>query len=259
MDYGIDGRTALVCGSSRGIGKACAMALAQAGTLVFVNGRDRARLDATARDIAERTGAEVRPVVADINTDDGRAALLDACPQPDILVTNGGAPPYRDHRELVRADIQAGLEMNLLTPIDIIRAVLDGMAGRGFGRVVNITSVTVKMPIPGLDLSSAARAGFTAFIAGVARTVAEHNVTLNHILPGYVDTEHMQENMAEISARTGTSIEEIAHERAAQIPARRFARPEEIGMACAFLCSEHAGFITGQNLVIDGGHYNATF
>ena len=259
MDLGISGRQAIVCGSSRGIGRACALALAQAHVSLIVNGRDAAVLADTASEIHTATGAEVTPVTADITTPEGQARLLAVCPRPDILVTNNGAPPYRPYQALDRTAILDGLVMNMITPIELIQAVLEPMTKRGFGRVVNITSVTVKMAIPGLTLSSGTRAGFTGFMAGIARAIADRNVTINHLLPGYVDTERMRLNMGEAAAKTGTSEETIAQERLAMIPARRFARPEEIGRTCAFLCSAHAGYITAQNIAIDGAMSPSVF
>ena len=186
MDLGIGGRNAIVCASSRGLGKGCAMSLAMNGVNVVINGRDEAVTTATAEEISAATDVTVTPVIADVSTKDGQAALLAACPQPDILVNNNGGPPFRDFRDLTREDMLEGVTMNFATPIELIQAVIDPMVAQGFGRIVNITSVTVKRPVFGLDLSSGARAGLTAFLAGVARSVAEHNVTINHILPGYI-------------------------------------------------------------------------
>lgn len=259
MDLGISGRKAIVCGSSRGIGKACALALAQAQVSVVINGRDPAVLANTAEELRALTGAEVTPVAADIATPQGQAALLAACPEPDILVTNNGAPPYRPFQELDRQAILDGLIMNMVTPIELIQTVIEPMTEHRFGRIVNITSVTVKMAIPGLTLSSGSRAGFTAFMAGVARTIADRNVTINHLLPGYVDTERMRLNLAEAAAKSGASAQDLAAEREASIPARRFAQADEIGQTCAFLCSTHASYITAQNIVVDGALSNSVF
>ena len=235
------------------------MALSEAGVSVVVNGRDEVQTRQTAREIHETTGGEAIPVAADITTPNGQRALLDACPSPDIMVNNGGAPPYRDYRELDRAKILDGLTMNMVSPIELVQTVLDPMSQRGFGRILNITSVSVKMPIYGLDLSSGARAGFTAFMAGIARSTAHDNVTINHLLPGYVDTGTFRENIDKAAQKSGRSAADIASEREHLIPARRFAAPEEIGLICAFLCSVHAGYITGQSIVVDGGLFNATF
>jgi 3-oxoacyl-[acyl-carrier protein] reductase len=259
MDLGIAGRKAIVCASSQGLGRGCAMALAQAGVSVVINGRDAALLEATAADIRAATGADVTPVLADVNTAEGQAALLAACPAPDILVNNNGGPPFRDFRQLDREAILAGVSMNMVVPIELIQRVLDGMTGRGFGRIVNITSLSVKMPVPGLDLSSGARAGLTAFVSGIARTVADRNVTINNLLPGYFDTKRMRGGITAASQRGGISETEAEEQLRTKVPAKRFGSPEEFGNACAFLCSAHAGYITGQSLLLDGGLYPAAF
>jgi 3-oxoacyl-[acyl-carrier protein] reductase len=188
MDLNIRGRKAIVCASSQGLGKACAFALAEAGVAVVINARNRARLESAADEIRKATGVEVIPVAADVSTREGQEALIAACPAPDILVNNNGGPPFRDFRELDREALLAGVTMNMVTPIELVQRVIDGMAARRFGRIVNITSQSVKMPISGLDLSSGARAGLTAFLAGVARSVADKNVTINSLLPGSFDT-----------------------------------------------------------------------
>ena len=258
MDLGIHGRKAIVCASSRGLGRACALALAEAGVDVTINGRDEAALAATRGD-AEAFGASVRVVAADVSTPDGQAALLEVCPEPDILVNNNGGPPLRDFRELDRQAMLDGVTMNMITPIELVQRVVDGMGERGFGRIVNITSSSVLSPIPGLDLSSGARAGLTAFLAGVARTVAERGVTINQIMPGAFDTDRLRSNIERRAERSGRAREEVAAGRRAGIPAGRFGTPEEFGAACAFLCSAHAGYITGQSLLIDGGAFSAAF
>lgn len=193
MDLGLKRRSAIVCGSSKGLGRACAEALAEAGAQVVINGRNKTGLEQVAQDIAKKTGARVIPVAADLNTATGRAALLAACPHPDILVNNNGGPPFREFRDLNRDALEKGVAMNMLTPIELIQLVIDGMAARGFGRIVNITSVSVKMPVSGLDLSSGARAGLTAFLAGVSREYADKGVTINQLLPGYFRTERLQQ------------------------------------------------------------------
>ena len=259
MDLGIAGRKAIVCASSQGLGRGCAMALAEAGASVVINGRDAALLEATAADIRAATGAEVIPVLADVNTVEGQAALLAACSAPDILVNNNGGPPFRDFRQLDREAILAGVSMNMVVPIELIQRVLDGMTERGFGRIVNITSLSVKMPVPGLDLSSGARAGLTAFVSGIARTVADRNVTINNLLPGYFDTKRMRGGISAASQRGGISESEAEEQLRTRVPAKRFGSPEEFGKACAFLCSAHAGYITGQSLLLDGGLYPAAF
>lgn len=259
MDLGISGRKAIICGSSRGLGRACAQALAEAGVAVIINGRDAARLEATAEAISRATGSTVTPVVADIATREGQATLLAACPQPDILVNNNGGPPFRDFRALERTDMVEGLTMNMVAPIELIQKVVDPMIARRFGRIVNITSVSVKMPLAGLDLSSGARAGLTSFVAGVARSVAEHNVTINNLMPGYFATERLRAVFAAGAQRSGASEDEVAARMLAGVPAKRFGSPEEFGQTCAFLCSAQAGFITGQNLLLDGGMYPSAF
>ncbi|MGE4430738.1 MAG: SDR family oxidoreductase [Sphingobium sp.] len=255
MDFGITGKTALVCASSRGLGRGCAMALAREGARVVINGRDAARLDQTAQDIAQATGAQVVPIAADVGTQAGRAALLDAAGAVDILVNNNGGPPPADFRALDRDDLIAGLEANMLTPIALVQAVIDGMVERRFGRIVNITSASVKMPLPSLDLSSGARIGLTGFLAGVARQVAAHNVTINNLLPGSFDTDRIAALDTALASKAGATPEAMRDKREAAIPARRLGTPEEFGAACAFLCSAQAGYITGQSLLLDGGAF----
>ncbi len=256
MDLGIAGRKAIVCASSRGLGKACARALAEAGCEVVINGRDAKKLEAAATELASVAGVKVTPVVADVSTAEGQKALLTACPQPDILVNNNAGPPMRDFRELTRTQMIDGVIANMVVAIELIQKVIDPMCQRKFGRVVNITSGSVKMPLAGLDLSSGARAGLTAFLAGVARTVADKNVTINNILPGAFDTDRLRGVMSKTAEQKGKTVAQIAADRIATIPARRFGDPDEFGAACAFLCSAHAGYITGQNLLIDGGTFN---
>jgi 3-oxoacyl-[acyl-carrier protein] reductase len=259
MDLGIAGRKAIVCASSRGLGKACARALAEAGCEVVVNGIDAGRVEATATEIASATGAKVTPVAANLSTPDGQQALLAACPDPDILVNNNGGPPPRDFRQLTREQMIEGVVANMIVAIELIQKTIGPMGERKFGRIVNITSGSVKMPLAGLDLSSGARAGLTAFLAGVARTVADKNVTINNILPGAFDTDRLSNVLTNAAKQKGISKDEAAAQRAATIPARRFGKPDEFGAACAFLCSAHAGYITGQNLLIDGGTFNGAF
>ncbi len=259
MDLGIKGRKAIVCASSRGLGKACAKALAEAGCTVVINGRDEATLQAAANEIAHATGAQVIPVKADVGTPEGRAALLAACPSPDILVNNNAGPPPKDFRQLSRDDMIAGVDANMLTPIALIQQVIDGMVERRFGRIIDITSGSVKMPLPLLDLSSGARAGLTGFLAGVARQVAESNVTINHILPGAFATDRLNSIMQKASKDRSIPFEQVEADRIRTIPARRFGTPDEIGKLCAFLASAHAGYITGQNLLIDGGAFPSAF
>jgi 3-oxoacyl-[acyl-carrier protein] reductase len=259
MDLGIRGRSAIVCASSQGLGLACARALAEAGVSLVINGRNRPLLEQAAEQIRRDTGTGVTAVIADVSTLEGQAALLDACPAPDILINNNGGPPYRDFRQLDRQSLLTGVTMNMVTPIELIQKVIDPMASRGFGRIVNITSISVKMPIAGLDLSSAARAGLTAFAAGVARKVADKNVTINNLLPGSFDTQRLRGSFATVSQRTGKPESAIAAQAMAEIPARRFGTPAEFGQTCAFLCSVHAAYITGQNILLDGGAYPAAF
>lgn len=259
MDLGLAGRTAIVCASSRGLGRACARKLAEAGCTVVINGRDRERVTVAAFEIAETTRAAVIPVVADVATPDGQAALLEACPDPDILVNNNAGPPFRDFRELDRAQMIAGVIANMVSAIELTQKVIDGMRARRFGRIVNITSGSVKMPLAGLDLSSGARAGLTAFMAGVARSVAADGVTINALLPGVFATDRLEAMFATNAARRGVPVAQVEAERIATVPARRLGTPEEFGAACAFLCSAHAGYITGQSLLIDGGAFPGAF
>ena len=255
MDLGIAGRKAIVCASSAGLGRACAIELARAGVDIVVNGRDAAKLTATADAIRAETGVRVTEVVADLSSEQGRAALLAACPDPDILVNNNGGPPVKPYTDLDADGIRAGVEANFVTPALLIQAVLPGMVARGFGRVVNITSGSVKMPLPGLDLSSGARAGLTGFVAGIARSVAHANVTINGLLPGSFDTARIASMSEAAAAKNGTTPAEEKAKRADTIPAKRIGDPAEFGAACAFLCSDKAGFITGQSLLIDGGAF----
>ncbi|MCE4063360.1 SDR family oxidoreductase [Pandoraea sputorum] len=259
MDLGIKGRTALVCGASKGLGRACAQALAEAGVNVVIVARTADALNATAADIRAATGVNVTAVACDITTPEGRAQALAACPQPDILVTNAGGPPPGDFRDWQRDDWIRALDANMLTPIELIKATVDGMIARGFGRIVNITSSAVKAPIDILGLSNGARSGLTGFVAGLARTTVSHNVTINNLLPGAFDTDRLTATMQASAAKSGQSVEDTRSKRAAAIPARRFGQPEEFGATCAFLCSAHAGYIAGQNVLIDGGAYPGTF
>jgi 3-oxoacyl-[acyl-carrier protein] reductase len=259
MDLGIRGRTAIVCASSQGLGLGCARALAEAGVSLVINGRNHARLEQAAEEIRQASGVQVRTVAADVSSAPGQAALLAACPAPDILINNNGGPPFRDFRDLDRQAMLTGVTMNMVTPIELIQKVIDGMAARGFGRIVNITSLSVKMPLSGLDLSSAARAGLTAFLAGVAREVADKNVTINHLLPGSFDTQRLRNGLLAAAEQTGRPESEVAAEARAEIPAKRFGTPDEFGQTCAFLCSVHAAYITGQNILLDGGVYPAAF
>jgi len=259
MNLGISGRKAIVCASSRGLGRACAEALAQAGCEVVVNGRTRETVDATVKELREKTGAKIAGVVADVADRAGQDALLAACPEPDILVNNNSGPPLRDFRTLTREQMLDGVVANMVVAVEMTQRVIDPMVRRKFGRIVNITSGTVKMPQAGLDLSSGARAGLTAFLAGVARSVAASNITINFILPGAFDTDRLRATLQGGATRQGITYEAAATQRINTIPAGRFGEPHEIGALCAYLCSVQAGFITGQNLVIDGGAFPGTF
>jgi 3-oxoacyl-[acyl-carrier protein] reductase len=259
MHLGIEGRKAIVCASSRGLGLGTAKALAEAGCDLVINGRNEKLLDQIASELAAQHNISVIPVAADISSPEGQQAVLDACPNPDILVNNNGGPPRKDFKELDRQAIQDGVIQNMITPIELIKAVIDGMAKRRFGRIVNITSMSVKMPIEGLDLSSGARAGLTAFLAGVCRQYAQHNVTINNVLPGKFDTDRLKGGFERQAEQTGISIEEAKRLSSEEIPAKRLGDPEEFGKACAFMCSAHAGYMTGQNLLLDGGLYPSAF
>jgi len=259
MDLGIGGRKAIVCASSQGLGKGCAHALAQAGVSLVINGRDRERLERTAAELRLVGGVEVTPVLADISSVEGQRALLAACPDADILINNNGGPPYRDFRGLDRQALLTGLTMNMIAPIELLQKVIDSMQAREFGRIVNITSVSVKMPLAGLDLSSGARAGLSAFVAGIARSVAHRNVTINNLLPGSFDTARLRAGFHTAARQSQDSEAALASAARAAIPARRFGTAEEFGQTCAFLCSVHAGYITGQNILLDGGAYPGAF
>jgi len=259
MDLGIRGKKAIVCASSRGLGKGCAEALAEAGCDLVVNGRDEKVLARTATEIRDRFGVKVVEVPGDVADPAIQKKLLAAAPQVDILVNNNGGPPYRPFSELDREAILKGVTNNMVAPLELIQAVISGMAERGFGRIVNITSLSVYMPIPGLDLSSGARAGLTSFLSGVARTVIDRNVTINQLLPGKLDTDRLR------GPHEAGTVEEPAARAAriarlsADVPARRIGTPEEFGQICAFFCSVHAGYLTGQNIRIDGGLYPGAF
>jgi 3-oxoacyl-[acyl-carrier protein] reductase len=258
MDLGLRGRQAIICAASKGLGRACALALAQEGVDLVITGRDEAALAATAAEIAGLTGVSVRIAPGDITTPAGRDAALALCPAPDILVNNAGGPPPGDFREFSDATWHAALNANMLTPIAMIKAVIDGMIGQGFGRIVNITSGSVKSPIPALGLSNGARAGLTGFVAGLARQVAKHNVTINNLLPGPFETDRLRQTVAKEAEAAGMTVEEAIRRRGAANPAGRVGDPAEFGQACAFLCAARSGFIVGQNLLLDGGGFNST-
>ncbi len=259
MDLGIRGKTALVCGASRGLGRGCATALAREGCGVTLIARQREALEKTAGEIRAATGATVAIVAADITSEEGRAASLAACPNPDILVTNAGGPPPGDFRKFSREDWLRAVSANMLTPIELIRATVDGMVLRRFGRIVNITSSAVKAPIAELALSNGARSGLTGFVAGLARQTVAHNVTINNLLPGRFWTDRLKSNTDFIAKEKGKTVEEVKRELEKAIPAGRFGTPEEFGELCAYLCSAQASYITGQNFLIDGGIYPGTF
>ena len=259
MDLGIRGKNALVCGASKGLGRACAMSLAREGCNVAIVARERGQLEKTAGEIRAATGAKVTVIATDITTDEGKAAALAAAGTLDILVTNAGGPPTGDFRQFSREDWLRALNGNMLTPIELIRATVDGMMARKFGRIVNITSGAVKAPINVLGLSNGARSGLTGFIAGIARETVRQNVTINNLLPGAFATERLGTLFSAQAKSRGLTAEIVAEERRKQIPAGRFGEPEEFGEACAYLCSAQAGYITGQNFLIDGGAYPGTF
>lgn len=259
MNLGISGKTALVCAASRGLGKACALSLAREGVGVTIVARTAGTLEAAAAEIRKIAGGEVMAVAADITTEEGRVAALSACPLPDILVTNAGGPPPGDFRDWGRREWMAAIDANMLTPIELIKATVDGMMDRGFGRIVNITSSAVKAPIDVLGLSNGARSGLTGFVAGLARKTAGRNVTINNLLPGSFETDRLRSTMEAAAKASGRSLEAVLEERRSGNPAKRFGDPAEFGDACAYLCSAQAGYITGQNLLLDGGAYPGTF
>jgi len=262
MDLGINGKWALVCAASKGLGKGCATALVREGVNVVITARGAETLAATAAELRTLNPAvEVRTVAGDIASAEGRAAALAAAPQVDILVNNAGGPPPGDFRDWDREAWLKAIDANMLTPIELMKATLDAMATRGYGRVVNITSGAVKAPIDVLGLSNGARSGLTGFVAGLARQsrLASRNVTINNLLPGFFDTDRIRSTMAAAAAKSGKSIEEMMDVRRATIPARRLGNAEEFGAACAFLCSQHAAYITAQNWLLDGGGYPGTF
>ena len=259
MDMGIRGKTALVCAASKGLGRACAMALAAEGVNVVITARGKEALEATAEDIRKATGVKVVTVAGDITTPEGRASALAAAPHYDILVNNAGGPAPGDFRDWDRDTWIKALDANMLTPIELIKATVDGMIARKFGRIVNITSGAVKAPIDILGLSNGARSGLTGFVAGLSRKTVAHNVTINGLLPGPFETDRLKSTLGTWAKRDGISIEEAGARRKKENPAGRFGTPEEFGAACAFLCSVHAGYMTGQNILLDGGHYPGTF
>ncbi len=258
MNLGLKGRKAIVCAGSKGLGKGCAAALAAEGVDLVVNGRGVEALEATAAELRAKYGVKVTAVAADVTTAEGRAKLLAACPDPDILINNAGGPPAGDFREWDEAAWHKAVEGNMITPIMLIKATIDGMIGRKFGRIVNITSGAVKAPIAQLGLSNGARTGLTGFVAGLSRQVAKHNVTINGLLPGPFETDRLRSLFTAASKTSGQPIEQVAEARRKANPAERFGTAEEFGAACAFLCSVHAGYIVGQNILLDGGAFPGT-
>ncbi len=259
MDLGISGKKALVCAASKGLGKGCAVALAQEGVNLVILARGREALEATAAEIRAKTGAKVGTVVCDITTPEGRQAALAACPDPDILVNNAGGPPPGDFRDWDRDTWIKALDANMLTPIELIRQTVDSMIQRRFGRIVNITSSAVKAPLDILGLSNGARSGLTGFIAGLARKTVKFNVTINNLLPGAIETDRLTANFEATARGRNISVEQARAERVASIPAGRFGTIEDFGAMCAFLCSQQASYITGQNWLCDGGMYPGTY
>ena len=259
MDLGLKGRTGIVCAASQGLGKASAMALAREGVNLFIAARRGDVLEGAADEIASSTGNRPKSVIADVTTREGRDAILAACPAPDILVNNAGGPPPGDFRKFEREDWIKALDSNMLAPIALIKATLDGMIARKFGRIVNVTSHAVKAPVAMLALSNGARTGLTGFVAGLARSTAEHNVTINNLLPGTFDTDRLKSNLAALAKNSSREVDAVTEEIRTANPTKRFGHPDEFGAACAFLCSAQAGYITGQNILIDGGAYPGTF
>jgi 3-oxoacyl-[acyl-carrier protein] reductase len=259
VDLGIRGRKALLSGASRGLGKACAFALAREGVDVTIVARTPDVLERAGAEIAAATGVEVTTVAGDITTPAGRSAALAACPEPDILLNNADGPLPGDFRDWSREDWIAALDAMMLSPIEMMRLTVDGMMARGFGRIINIVSRSVKIPQHELGLSNGARSGLVGFVGGLARQTVARNVTINNLLPGIFDSDAQRQHIQGMLEPTGKSFEEIWRERAVANPAKRYGHPGELGAYCAFLCSEHAGFITGQNLLVDGGSYPGTY
>jgi 3-oxoacyl-[acyl-carrier protein] reductase len=260
MDLGLTGKWALVCAASKGLGKGCASALVREGANVVITARGEGALQATADELRALGAGEVRSVAGDIATPEGRAAALAACPQVDILINNAGGPPPGDFRDWDREAWIKALDANMLAPIELMKATVDAMAARGYGRVVNITSGAVKAPIGVLGLSNGARSGLTGFVAGLARSgIAGRGVTINNLLPGAFDTERLRTTMRAAAQKAGGDPDAALAARARAIPAQRFGTAEEFGAVCAFICSVPAGYLTGQNILLDGGAYGGTF
>ena len=253
MDLGISGRTAIVCAASKGLGKACAMQLAKEGVNVVISARTKADIEATGEEIRRAANVKVTALACDVTTDEGRAMILKACPSPDILINNAGGPPPGDFKDFTLDDWRKAVEWNMITPIALIKSTVYGMMDRRWGRILNITSQSVKAPIASLELSNGARAGLTGGIAVMARRAVRHNVTINNILPGPFETDRLRGSTIKAAQQQGIPVEKAMEMRKAGVPAGRFGQPDEFGAAAAFLCSAHAGFITGQNLLLDGG------
>ena len=253
MDLGISGRTAIVCAASKGLGKACAMQLAKEGVNVVISARTKADIEKTADEIRKSANVKVTALACDVTTDAGRKMILDACPNPDILINNAGGPPPGDFKDFSLEDWRKAVEWNMITPIALIHATVYGMMDRKFGRILNITSQSVKAPIASLELSNGARAGLTGAVAVIARKAVRHNVTINNILPGPFETDRLTGSTRKMAEQSGMTFEKAMEQRKAVVPAGRFGQPGEFGAAAAFMCSTHAGFITGQNLLLDGG------
>ena len=259
MDLGIAGRKALVCAASKGLGRGCAEALAREGVEVTIAARTESAVRLAAEEIGAMARHKTHWVACDVTTPAGRAAALAACPQPDILINNAGGPPPGDFRDWDRDAWIRAIDANMLTPIELIKATIDGMIARRFGRIVNITSSAVKAPIDILGLSNGARSGLTGFVAGLARKVARHNVTINNLLPGFFDTDRLRGTMAGRAKVAGKPVQDVMQAAMDAIPAGRFGSPAEFGALCAFVCSTHASYLVGQNLLLDGGNYPGTF
>jgi 3-oxoacyl-[acyl-carrier protein] reductase len=259
MKLGIEGRKALVCGASAGLGRACAEALAVEGVELVMVARTEATLIEAATALQAIASRPVHWVAADVTSAEGRARIFAAHPAFDIVVTNAAGPPPGDFRQWDQDTWMRALNANMLAPIEIIRATVDGMMAKGFGRIINITSSAVKSPVDGLGLSTGARSGLTGFVAGLARSTVAHGVTINNILPGTFDTARLAGNFEAQARREGSTVDAVRAARIAKHPARRLGRPEEFGAACAFLCSAHAGYINGQNLLLDGGSFSGVF
>jgi 3-oxoacyl-[acyl-carrier protein] reductase len=255
LDYDIVGKTALVCGSSAGIGRGCAEALIACGVDVVLNGRDEGRLRAAAAEVSAKSGTEVQWVAADVAQPEGRSKLFDHCPSPDILVTNAAGPPTGDFRDFDEIAWHSAVDVSMIAPIMLIRAVVDGMIGRQWGRIINITSTAVKAPLPLLGLSNGARSGLTGFVSGLARDIAASGVTINNLLPGKIDTARLATVIGKMADSQSIPSDAMAERMAASNPMKRFGTTEEIGAFCAFLCSRQAAYVTGQNFLIDGGEF----